>query len=111
MPRPRLSPGERTRRRREAALRGAATARARREAETAPPVGDPDAPTARSLIDRSQAIGREEDLYYHAHLSRYGFRPSQWTVAQRQDLARFLAGFIRPDGSVEPVPHRRRKHR
>ena len=56
-------------------------------------------------------MGREADLFYEAHLKRYGTRPSQWTVEQRSRLDRFLDGFIRPDGTVQPVPHRRRKSR
>jgi hypothetical protein len=101
MPRPRLSPEERKQRRREAALKGIAA----RAAKPAP------VPTAARLVARAQAMARESDLYYHAHLARYGSRPSQWGVEQRQDLDRFLDGFIRPDGTVQPVPHRRRKSR
>jgi hypothetical protein len=109
MPRPRLSSEERKQRRREAALKGIA-ARAARE-ETAPAPAEPDVPTAARLIARAQAIGRESDLYYRAHLARYGSRASQWSVEQRQALDRFLDGFIRPDGTAQPVPHRRRKSR
>jgi hypothetical protein len=115
MPRVRLSPEERQQRRREAALRGIAARAARQEIATAPaepqaPTGSP-VPTAARLVARAQAIGRERDLYYHAHLQRYGSRPSQWTVEQRQQLDRFLDGFIRPDGTPQPVPHRRRRYR
>jgi hypothetical protein len=103
MPRPRLSPEERKQRRRAAALKGIAARAAK--PETAP------VPTAARLVARAQAMARESDLYYHAHLARYGSRPSQWSVEQRQALDRFLDGFIRTDGTVQPVPHRRRKSR
>jgi hypothetical protein len=110
MPRPRLSREEATRRRREAALRGAATVRARR-ADQPPPIGDSIVPKGGELIARAQSMGREADLFYEAHLKRYGHKPAQWTVEQRQRLDRFLDGFIRPDGTPQPVPHRRRRHR
>jgi hypothetical protein len=110
MPRPRLSPEERTRRRREAALKGA-KARADRDKGKVPPIGDSIVPRGGELIERAQSIGREADLFYEAHLKRYGSRPSRWTVEQRSRLDRFLDGFIRPDGTVQPVPHRRRRHR
>jgi len=110
MPRPRLSREEATRRRREAALEGAATVRARRAGEP-PPIGDSIVPKGGELIERAQSMGREADLFHEAHLERYGSRPSQWTVEQRSRLDRFLDGFVRPDGTVQPVPHRRRRHR
>jgi hypothetical protein len=111
MPRPRLSSEERKQRRREAALKGIAARAARQETAPAPVPAEPDVLTAARLIARAQAIGRESDLYYRAHLARYGSRASQWSVEQRQALDRFLDGFIRPDGTVQPVPHRRRKSR
>lgn len=100
---------ERRERRREAALKGART-RAARQA-SAPPVAEPepDAPTGRQLVERAQAIGREEDLYYHAHLARWPHHPSAWTADQRARLDAFLTGFIRPDGTPQPVPHHRRR--
>jgi hypothetical protein len=107
---------ERRERRREAALKGARTRAARQAAAAAPgPVGDPepelDAPTARQLLERARSIGREDDLFYHAHLGRWPTRPSAWTAAQRADAEAFLTKFIRPDGTPQPVPHRGRKAR
>ena len=71
MPRPRLSREEATRRRREAALKGAATVRARR-GDSRPPIGDSIVPKGGELIARAQSMGREADLFYEAHLKRYG---------------------------------------
>lgn len=105
---------EKRQRRREAALKGARTRAAKQEtappAETAPPT-EPPAPTARQLLERARSIGREQDLYYHAHLARWPHRPSEWTADQRARLDAFLDGFLRPDGTPQPVPHRRRKAR
>lgn len=113
MPRPRLSPEERTRRRREAALRAAETRRARQaepeDLEPEPePVADADpAPTARDLLEFARSIGRESDLWYHAHLRRLPTRPRDWAPETREEMETFLRGFIRPDGTPQPVPHRR----
>ena len=79
-----------------------------------PPPAEPDPPdvlTGRQLVERAQAIGRESDLYYQAHLGRWPTRPSLWTVDQRRAAEAFLQGFIRPDGTAQPVPHRRSKSR
>jgi hypothetical protein len=105
---------EKRQRRREAALQGARTRAAKQaSAPVAEPVAEPeaDAPTARQLLDRARAIGREEDLYYHAHLVRWGHHPSTWTAEQRAALGAFLDRFIRPDGTPQPVPHSRRRSR
>jgi len=105
---------EKRQRRREAALKGARTRAAK--PETAPPAEpvaapEPDAPTGRQLLERAQAIGREADLWYHAHLGRWPTRPSAWTAEQRRAMQAFLDGFLRPDGTPQPVPHCRRKAR
>ena len=96
---------EKRERRREAARKAAAT----RAAKQQDPPQDLDAPTARQLLERAQSIGREADLWYHAHLGRWPTRPSAWTAAQRRAAEAFLAGFIRPDGTPQPVPHRKRR--
>jgi hypothetical protein len=105
---------EKRERRREAALKGARTRAAKQaSAEAAEPVAEPEpvAPTARQLLERARSIGREADHYYHAHLARWPHRPSAWTAEQRAALDAFLDRFIRPDGTAQPVPHRRRKTR
>jgi hypothetical protein len=100
---------EKRQRRREAALKAART-RAAQQETSAPPV-EPSAPTARQLLDRARSIGREADLFYHAHLARWSHRPSAWTAEQRVALDAFLDRFIRPDGTPQPVPHRTRRTR
>jgi hypothetical protein len=105
---------EKRERRREAALKGARTRTARQaSAPTAAPVAEPepDAPTARQLLDRARSIGREEDLLYHVHLQRWGHHPSVWGCEKRTAAAAFLDKFIRPDGTPQPVPHRKRRTR
>ena len=99
---------------REAALKAARTRAARQaSAPAAEPVAAPEpiAPTGRQLLERARSIGRETDLFYHAHLARWPHRPSDWTAQQRVALAAFLDRFIRPDGTPQPVPHRRRRAR
>ena len=111
---PKLTNAQKRQRRREAALKGARTRAARQASaeavEPAPPP-EPVAPTARQLLERARSIGREDDLWYHAHLGRWPTRPSAWTAVQRADAAAFLAKFIRPDGTPQPVPHRGRRGR
>ena len=105
---------EKRERRREAALKAARTRAARQASDpTAEPVAQPqpDAPTARQLLDRARSMGREQDLYYHAHLARWGHRPSTWTAENRAALGAFLDRFVRPDGTPQPVPHHRRTTR
>ena len=105
---------EKRERRREAALKAARTRAAKPAlAPAAEPVAEPepDAPTGRQLLERARSIGREDDLFYHAHLGRWPTRPSAWTAAQRADAEAFLTKFIRPDGTPQPVPHRGRKAR
>jgi hypothetical protein len=94
--------------RREAALKAARTRAARQaSAEAAEPVAEPepDAPTARQLLDRARSIGREADLFSHAHLARWPHHPSAWTAEQRAALDALLDRLIRPDGTPQPVPH------
>jgi hypothetical protein len=106
---------EKRERRREAALKAARTRAAKQALTPAEPVADPEppptAPTARQLLERARSIGREADLYYHAHLARWPHRPSAWTAAQRAALEAFLDRFLRPDGTPQPVPHRKRRTR
>jgi hypothetical protein len=71
----------------------------------------PDVPTARDLLDRARSIGREEDLWYHAHIGRWPHHAAQWTAEQRRSMSSFLDLFLRPDGTPQPVPHSRRKAR
>ena len=102
---------ERKERRREAALKAARTRRINAEAEriheqsldriTDLAVNGPD---GRQLLARAQEIGREADLWYHAHLSRWPTRPSAWTGEQRRAAQEFLSRFIRPDGTPQPRP-------
>jgi hypothetical protein len=103
---------EKRQRRREAALKAARTRAARQASaeavEPAPPP-EPVAPTARQLLERARSIGREADLFSHAHLARWPHRPSAWTAQQRAALDAFLDRFIRPDGTPQPVPHRKRR--
>jgi hypothetical protein len=105
---------EKRQRRREAALKGARTRAAKQApAEAVEPVAEPApaAPPVRQLLQRAQAIGREADLWYHAHLGRWPTRPSAWTVEQRRAMRAFLDRFLRPDGTPQPVPHRGRRTR
>ena len=88
MPRPRLSPEERKRRRREAALKGIAARAAKREMPA-----EPQAPPARELIARAQALGirREAEFWRRAHVLRIGHRPEHWNPRARLALAAALA--------------------
>ena len=103
MPRPRLSPEERKERRREAALKGIA-------ARAAKPETDP-VPTAARLVARAQAMGRECDLYYHAHLARTAPGPRNGAWRSGRPSIGSWTGSSAPTGTVQPVPHRRRKRR
>jgi hypothetical protein len=104
-----MTNAEKRERRREAALKGART-RAAKQAPAEPVAQpEPDAPTARQLLDRARSIGREADLFYHAHLARWPHHPSAWTAQQRAALDAFLDRFIRPDGTPQPVPPRKRR--
>ena len=74
---------------------------------TRPP--DPDEPIAWIVLQTAREIGREADLYYRAHVARYSHKPSKWTAEQKIELLAFLKTFIRPDGTPQPVPHRKNK--
>ena len=102
---------ERRERRREAALKGARTRAAKQAPAPAEPVAEPEpnTPTGPQLLERAQSIGREADLWYHAHLGRWPTRPSAWSLEQRLAMSAFLDRFIRPDGAPQPVPHRKRR--
>ena len=76
-----------------------------------PPLPDPDEPLAWIVVQTAREIGREADLYDRAHVNRYPHKPSEWTKAQKIELLKFLKAFIRPDGTPQPVPHRRSKKR
>jgi hypothetical protein len=107
---------EKRERRREAALKAARTRAARQaSAEAAEPVAvaepEPDAPTGRQLLERARSIGREADLWYHAHIGRWPHHAATWTAEQRRSMSSFLDLFLRPDGTPQPVPHCRRKAR
>src|SRR5262249_40267724 len=118
-PRPRgrahaMTNQEKRQRRTEAALKAVRTRAARQaSAEAAELVAEPepDAPTGRQLLERARAIGREADLFYHAHLAPCPHRPSAWPAQQRAALDAFLDRFIRPAGTPQPVPPHRRKAR
>ena len=117
MPRTRLSPEERTERRREAALKGARTKASKaRIDEFLNDVAESvtyraRASEGRKVVERAQSIGREGDLYYTVHVRRWPRKPSSWTPEIIAELSAFLDGFIRPDGTPQPVPHRRRKRK
>ena len=100
---------EKRQRRREAALKGART-RAARQASAEPAAQtEPDAPSGRDLLERARSIGREADLWYHAHLGRWPHHATAWTPEQRRSMSSLLDLFIRPDGTPQPVPHRKRR--
>jgi hypothetical protein len=91
---------EKRERRREAALKAAATRRikaeaGRLEAQSLDRIADlaVNGPDGRQLIARAQGIGREAELWTHAHLSRWPTRPSDWTAAQRRAAEAYLATF------------------
>jgi hypothetical protein len=104
---------EKRERRREAALKAARTRAARqgRAVPTPTAPAETDAPTARDLLERARSIGREPDLWYHAHIGRWPHHASAWTAEQRRSMSTFLDLFLRPDGTPQPVPHRRRRAR
>ena len=109
---------ERKARRREAALKAARTRRVNAEAariheQSLDRITDlaVNGPDGRQLLARAREIGREADLWYHAHVNRWPTKPSRWTGEERRAAAEFLQGFIRPDGTPQPVPHSRRKSR
>ena len=62
----------------------------------------------RAVIRRAQEIRRESDLYSFAHSRRWHHSPKRWTAAQIDEARRFLEGFIRPDGTPQADPIRRK---
>jgi hypothetical protein len=62
----------------------------------------------RAVIARAQEIRRESDLHHLAHIRRWSHRPIDWTPEQIDEAGRFLSGFIRPDGTPQPHPIRRK---
>ncbi len=82
---PRLSPEERTERRREAALKGVRTKASKaRINEFLNDVAESvtyqaRASEGRKVVERAQSIGREGDLYYTVHVQRWPRKPSSWT--------------------------------
>jgi hypothetical protein len=112
-----MTNAEKRARRQEAARKAAETRRARQAEPEVPepepePVADTDpAPTARDLLEFARSIGREADLWYHAHHRRLPTRPTDWAPETREEMETFLRGFIRPDGTPQPVTRRGRKRR
>ncbi len=115
MARPRLSPEERKQRRREAALKGVRTRQSKARINeflndvAASVTYQVRASEGRKVVERAQSIGRESDLYYTVHLNRWPRKPSEWTPEIIAQLSAFLDRFIQPDGTPQPVPHRRRR--
>jgi hypothetical protein len=104
-----MTNAEKRERRRQAALKAAETRR-QTAAEASAQAEDREAKrliNLRALLAEAQRIGREADLYYRAHTGRWSHHPSRWTPEQIDEARRFLAGFIRPDGTPQPVPHRK----
>jgi len=62
----------------------------------------------RAVLAEAQRIRRESDLYRHAQVNRWSHHPGRWTAEQIAAARRFLAGFIRPDGTPDPHPVRRK---
>ena len=95
---------ERRERRSEAARKAARTRQAKARAEaivqdsldriTDLAVNGPD---GRMLIRLAQEIGREADLWHHAHLYHWPTRPSTWSGEQRRAAAEFLKTVVRPE--------------
>ena len=117
MARPRLSPEERTERRREAALKGVRTkaSKARIDeflndvAESVTYQARP-AKGGRSSSVPSRSAGKATSITRCTSTDGHG-SPRRWTPRSIARLSAFLDGFIRPDGTPQPVPHRRRKKR
>ena len=83
---------ERKERRSEAARKAARTRRVKAEAEaivqeSLDRITDlaANGPDGRQLLARAQEIGREADLWYHAHLNRWPTRPTNWTAERRRN--------------------------
>jgi hypothetical protein len=115
MPHEKLTKEQVKERRREAALKGVRTRQSKARINeflndvAASVTYQARATEGRKVVERAQSIGRESDLYYTVHLNRWPRKPSEWTPAMIARLTAFLDGFIRPDGTPQPVPHRRRR--
>ena len=117
-----MTNAERRERRREAARKAAETRRAHLAARPEPvrtetpeeAEGRAHAAEAkrrenlRAVLAEAQRLAREGDLYYHAHQQRWSHHPGQWTAEQLDGARQFLAKFIRPDGTPDPHPVRRK---
>lgn len=123
-----MTNAERREKRRQAGLKGAATRHARTATATHQdsPGAPPRVETAeeratrahsaeekrltnlRALLRQAQAIRRESDLYSHAHSHRWHHSPKRWTPEQIDEATRFIAGFLRNDGTPQPDPVRRK---
>ena len=106
MPRPRLSPEERKQRRREAALE-------RHRRRPRGEAGNGHRPDRRARLGRAgpgDGTGKRPLLPRPPRALRLQALAMERGAAAGH-LDRFLDGFIRPDGTVQPVPHRRRKSR
>lgn len=75
---------ERRERRREAALKGAAT----RKAKARDAAQEPEVPSAREILERARALGihRERAIYRWAHELKAGHHPGAWPWMVRQAL-------------------------
>ena len=62
----------------------------------------------RAVLATAREIRRESDLYHLAHTSRWHHSPKRWTSEQVDTARRFLQGFVRPDGTPQPHPIRRK---
>ena len=115
-----MTNAERRERRREAACKGLETRRAKLSAE--PPrveTADEHArrehqaeekrlANLRAVIRRAQEIRRESDLYHLAHLRKWHHSPKRWTPEQIDEARKFVESFIRPDGTPQADPIRRK---
>jgi hypothetical protein len=113
-----MTNAERRERRREAARKAAETRRVqadlgRRELaeeaeQRAQSAEEKRRVNLRAVIAEAQRLRRESDLYYLAHDRRWDHHPSRWTAEQIDTARRFLQGFVRPDGTPDPYPVRRK---
>jgi hypothetical protein len=81
-----MTNAERRERRREAALKGAATRKAK--AQAGPQPAEPEVPSARELLERARALGihRERAIYRWAHELKASHHPKDWPWMVRQAL-------------------------
>jgi hypothetical protein len=62
----------------------------------------------RAVLRRAQEIRRESDLYHLAHVRKWHHCPKRWTPEQIDEARKFVEGFIRPDGTPQADPIRRK---